>query len=522
MKDIQILDSTLRDGAQAEGISFTLHDKLDIVRRLDQQSVAYIEAGNPFSNPKDMEFFSIADRLALENAKLVAFGSTRRRELRAEEDPGLRALLQANTDTVAIFGKSSVMQVTEVLNTSLENNLQMILDTVYFLKQQGKTVFFDAEHFFDGYKGSAEYALSCLEAAQTGGADLLVLCDTNGGCFPDEAARITAEVCSVTATPIGIHCHNDIGCAVANSLMAVEAGAVQVQGTFLGFGERCGNTNLSSLIPSLQLKRGYRCIREECMENLTKTARYIAEVANITLDNSLPYVGSSAFSHKGGMHVDGVRKNPSSFEHIAPESVGNKRNILVSEVSGRAALLSMIREVDSSITKDSPEAQLLTDSLKALEKEGFLFESAAASLELLITKKLGRFHPFFQLERFKVIGEQEAGADSGLSSALIKIKVGEQSEITAAEGDGPVHALDLALKKAVSHFYPKVLRLRLTDYKVRVIESSDATAAVVRVLITTTNGEEIWTTIGVSRDIVEASLHALMDSIEYRLMKSSS
>ena len=516
---IEIFDSTLRDGAQAEGISYTLHDKLAIAKKLDKLSIDYIEAGNPVSNPKDMEFFEQAPALGLSHAKLVAFGSTRRKDVRAEEDANLRALLRAGTEIVSVFGKANVMQVTEVLGTSLENNLEMIYDSVRFLRKNGKRVFFDAEHFFDGYKGSAEYALSCLEAARSAGAETLVLCDTNGGAFPDEVAEIAAAVVSVTDGAVGIHCHNDMGCAVANSILAVQAGCTQVQGTLIGVGERCGNTNLAALIPSLQMKLGYECIEPERMARLTKSARFVAEVSNLTLDKTLPYVGRSAFSHKGGMHVDGVNKNSASFEHVPPEAVGNQRNILISEVSGRAALLSVIHEVDPSMQKESVEARELTELLKGLENQGYLFESASASLELLITKKLGRFEPFFRLVRFKVIGEQEESGRAGMSTAMIHIRAGDETEIAAAEGEGPVHALDLALKKAVARFYPSVQDIRLTDYKVRVMEPSEATAATVRVLITSGTRGDIWTTVGVSRDIIEASLAALMDSIEYRLLK---
>lgn len=520
MEKIEIFDSTLRDGAQAEGISYTLHDKIAIAKELDQLGLDYIEAGNPFSNPKDLEFFRRTADIALESAKLVAFGSTRRKDVSAEADGNLQALLAAGTEEVTVFGKANVMQVTEVLNTSLDNNIEMIYDSVRFLSEQGRRVFFDAEHFFDGYKDNAEYALSCIEAAQRAGAERIILCDTNGGVLPQEISDIVAAVKSVTEIPVGIHCHNDNGCAVANSIMAVSAGCTQVQGTYLGFGERCGNANLSTIIPALQLKLGYKCISEERILRLTKSARFISEISNLALDKSLPYVGDSAFSHKGGMHVDGVNKNSASFEQIAPEEVGNKRNILVSEVSGRAATLSAIREVDPTVTKDSPEASRITVRLKELEGQGYLFESAAASLELLITKELGRYRPFFQVYRFKVIGEQESDGKAGISSAMINVRVGEQAEITAAEGEGPVHALDRALKKAVERFYPSVEKLRLTDYKVRILDTAEATAATTRVLITTSDGKDIWTTIGVSRDIIQASLSALIDSIEYWLMKS--
>ena len=519
MKVVKIFDSTLRDGAQAENISFTLQDKMLIAKKLDKLSIDYIEAGNPASNPKDMEFFHHAKELALEHAKLVAFGSTRRRDTPIEQDENVTALLDSKAEVICIFGKSSKMQVTQILNTTLQENLAMIYDTIRFFKDNQKEVIFDAEHFFDGYKDDAEYAVKCIQTAQHAGADTIVLCDTNGGTFPHEVTQIVESICNQFDIPVGIHCHNDNGCGVANSIMAVKAGVVHVQGTYIGFGERCGNANLSTIIPSLQLKLGYHCIKEECMERITKTARFIAEIANVSLDKSLPYVGRSSFAHKGGMHVDGVSKNPVSFEHIPPEVVGNQRNLLISEMAGRSAMLCVIKEIDPTITKESDEAKELIGLLKELEHKGYLFESASASLELLIRKHLKRFQPFFELQRFNVIGEQITGGQPNLSSAMIKIQVGGNSEIAAGEGDGPVHALDIALKKAVQHFYPTIKGMHLIDYKVRVMEPSDATAATVRVLISTTDGEDVWTTVGVSRDIIEASLNALIDSVEYKLMK---
>lgn len=517
---ISILDSTLRDGAQGEGISFTVEDKLLIAKKLDALSIDYIEGGNPFSNPKDAEFFAEAKNIAFSHSKLVAFGSTRRKNCKAHDDPGLNAIIASGAGVAAIFGKSSEMQVREILNTTNDENLEMIQSSVAFLKQQGLAVFFDAEHFFDGYKENAEYALSCIEAASAGGADAIVLCDTNGASFPDEIYKIVSEVCSVTECDVGIHCHNDNGCAAANTIMAVKAGATHVQGTYLGFGERSGNANLSTIIPDLQLKLNYSCIKEECMQKLTKTARYIADIANIIMDKSLPYVGDNAFSHKGGMHVDGVSKNSASFEQIDPASIGNRRHILLSEVSGRSAMLSMITDIDPHITKDSMETARLVEILKQKEFEGYLYESAPASLELVIRRELNQFSPFFAIKRFKVIGEQSREGQSGISSALINLRVGNETEITADEGEGPVDALDRALKKAVMSFYPQIRYLRLIDYKVRVIEPKDATAASVRVLITTTDGLKTWTTIGVSRDIIEASLAGLTDAIEYSLIKS--
>ncbi|WMJ22111.1 citramalate synthase [Paludicola sp. MB14-C6] len=519
MNSVKILDSTLRDGAQGEGIAFTNRDKLAIVKKLDKLGIQYIEAGNPASNPKDMDFFYEVKQLKLKNSKIVAFGSTRHKDSKIDEDKNILSLLQADTDVVSIFGKSNEDHVIDILKATKQQNIEMIFDTISFFKSKGKEVIFDAEHFFDGYKKNAQYTMETLLTAQNAGADVIVLCDTNGGTFCDEIAQIINEVKSQLTCEIGIHCHNDIGCAVANSVMAVKGGATHVQGTYIGFGERCGNANLSSVIPLLQLKEGYECIPIEYMQRLTKTARFIAEVTNVSLDNAIPFVGKSAFSHKGGMHVDGVTKKSSSFEHIAPESVGNKRHVLISEVSGRSAMLSVINDIDPTITKESKEAQELIDILKELEFKGYLFESATASLELVITKHLNQFDPFFKLLRFKVIGEQTAGLHGGLASAMIKIQVGEETEITAAEGEGPVHALDIALKKAVQRFYPAAKNIRLIDYKVRVIEPSDATAALVRVMIVSSDGTDIWTTVGVSRDIIDASLHALLDSVEYKLMK---
>lgn len=521
MKQVSIFDSTLRDGAQAENIAFTVGDKLNIVKSLDKLGVDYIEAGNPGSNPKDLEFFSRVKELALTHAKLVAFGSTRRRDIRAEDDKNVQALLTAGTGAVAIFGKSWDLHVNEILKTTPEQNLEMIRDTISFFVTKGKTVFFDAEHFFDGYKANPSYAMETLFAAEKAGAACLVLCDTNGGCFTDEISEIVAAVVSKVKTPVGIHCHNDMDCAVANSIAAVKAGAVQVQGTYIGFGERCGNANLSAIIPSLQCKLGYQCLPEGKMERLAKTARYIADISNMILPNALPYVGKSAFAHKGGMHVDGVTKNPRSFEHIPPETVGNHRNVLLSEVSGKAALLTKLELLGGGVSKDSPEADSLVELIKALEYNGYQFESATASLELLALKHLHKFEPFFEVTDFKVIGERSAEGAHNRDYAMIKIKVGDQCEITADEGDGPVHALDIALRKAVGKFYPAIEGIRLIDYKVRVIEPKDATAAQVRVFIETTDGENTWTTVSVSADVINASLNAVVDSVEYKLLMDS-
>jgi len=521
MKKIDIYDSTLRDGAQAEGISFSVDDKLKIVERLDKLGVSYIEAGNPGSNPKDLEFFERVKKIKLSNIRLAAFGSTRRVGIKVEDDNNVKSLLRADTPAVAIFGKSWDLHVTDILKTTLDENLRMIEETLRFFKEKGKEVIFDAEHFFDGYKSNPEYAVQALHAAIKGGADCLVLCDTNGGCFPMEIYDITKKICETFDVPVGIHCHNDTGMAVANSIMAVQAGAVHVQGTFNGFGERCGNANLCTIIPNLQLKLGIQCIPEDKMEKLTSTARYVSELANVTHDERAPYVGHSAFAHKGGMHIDGVNKNPVTFEHIDPTLVGNKRRFLMSEVSGRSTILSTIRTVDPSITKDSPEAKQIIDKLKELEHQGYQFEGAESSFELVVRKELGKYRPFFDLGQFKVIVSEPSGENFS-SSAMIKVYVDGKEEINAAEGDGPVNALDKALRKALERFYPQLKEMRLTDFKVRVLDSKTATAAKVRVLIESTDGESMWSTVGVSTDIIEASWRALVDSIEYKLLKDKS
>ncbi|MDI9475286.1 MAG: citramalate synthase [Natronincolaceae bacterium] len=509
-------DTTLRDGAQAEGISFTVNDKIRIARRLDSLGVDYIEAGNPGSNPKDMEFFDTIKKKPLSHAKLTAFGSTRRPGIKAEDDANVKALLTAGTDVVAIFGKSWDFHVTDIIRTTLEENLNMIRDTVSFFKAKGKEVVFDAEHFFDGYKANKEYALKTLEVAKEAGADSLALCDTNGGCFPFEITEITGDVVDRFDISIGIHCHNDGGMAEANSIMAVEEGANQVQGTFNGYGERCGNADLSVIIPNLQLKRGKNCIKEEGMRELSAACRYISEIANLPHNERQPYVGRSAFAHKGGMHIDGVQKNQHSFEHIAPELVGNERRILMSEVSGRSTILKRIQRVAPWVSKESEETILIIDRLKQLEHEGYQFEGAESSFELMVKRALGKAKTFFEVKDFRVLCE-EHWQDDYSASAIVKVKVEGSEEIIAAEGDGPVNALDTALRKALEMFYPQLRRMRLTDYKVRVLDTTKATAAKVRVHIESTDGEKVWGTVGVSSNIIEASWDALVDSIEYFL-----
>ncbi|MFZ5985772.1 MAG: citramalate synthase [Bacillota bacterium] len=518
MKKVLIYDSTLRDGAQAQGISFSVEDKLKIVDRLDRLGVSYIEAGNPGSNPKDLEFFERVGKIKLKHAKVIAFGSTRRVNIPVDEDANVKSLLKADTPAIAIFGKSWDFHVTDILKTTLDENLKMIYDTISFFKSKNKEVVFDAEHFFDGYKANPDYAMKSLKAAFDAGADSLCLCDTNGGSFPNEVYEITSKVVNEFKADIGIHCHNDTGMAVANSIMAVQAGAVQIQGTMNGFGERSGNANLCTIIPNLQLKSEYECIPEENISDLTAAARYLSEVANVIHDERAPYVGRFAFAHKAGMHADAVNKNSTAYEHISPEAVGNERLFLMSEVAGRSAVLNLINNIDNTITKDSPQTKVILEKLKELEFKGYQYEGAESSFELVIRKVLGKYQQFFELGEFKVV-VNEPSVSSANSSAMIKIKVDGQNEITADEGDGPVNALDKAVRKALERFYPQISEMKLTDYKVRVLDSNSATAAKVRVLIESTDGKEVWTTIGVSTDIIEASWQALVDSIEYKLIK---
>ena len=518
---ITVYDSTLRDGAQAQGVSFTVEDKLKIVERLDALGIGYIEAGNPGSNPKDLVFFERVSALKLKHAKIIAFGSTRKPGISPKADNNLQSLLLANTKAVAIFGKSWDYQVTDILRTTLAENLNMIADTVAYLKQQGKEVVFDAEHFYDGYKANPDYAMQTLQAAAGAGADVLCLCDTNGGTFPDEVFEITQKIVKSVDCKVGIHCHNDCEMAVANSVAAVKAGAVQVQGTINGIGERCGNANLCSIIPNLQLKLGLSCIPQENIADLASAARFVSEVANMMFNDKAAYVGHDAFSHKGGMHIDAVTKNPISYEHINPELVGNARHILVSEVAGRSALLAKINAVDATLTKDSIETKRLLEHLKLLENDGYQFENAEHSFDLLIHKLLGRFQPFFALNEYNVSIHEFSANRSNNAVAKVKISVGDQVESVSAEGDGPVNALDKAIRKALERFYPQISEVRLVDYKVRVLDSDKATAAKVRVLIESSDQNGSWTTIGVSTDIIDASWRAMLDAIEYKLLRDS-
>ncbi len=518
MNQIHVYDTTLRDGTQGEGIAFSVSDKIKIVKLLDELGVSYIEAGIPASNPKDAELFARLSELKLKKAKIVAFGSTHRIGVPVAEDSAIEALLRANTPVVTIFGKAWDLHVKEVFHAELAENTAIVRETIAYLKSFGKEVIFDAEHFFDGYKQNRSYALEVLKAAAEAGADTLCLCDTNGATFPDEVAKIVEEVKGeMGEIPLAIHCHNDIGVAVSNSLMGVFAGATQVQGTMNGFGERCGNANLCTIIPNLQLKRGYRVVPPESLKRLKSISRHIYELANIVPDERKPYVGSMAFTHKGGMHIDAVLKNPATFEHISPEHVGNERKLLMSEMSGRSLVYDIIRRFEPDVEKDAPVITEILEESKRLENEGYQFEGAEASFELMVLKKLGYYQPQFELEQFKVIAVAPSGTEH-TASAMIKIAVDGTSEITAAEGEGPVNALDKALRKALYRFYPELNSTRLIDFKVRVLDGSKATAALTRVLMESTDGKTSWSTVGVSEDILEASWRALVDSIDYYML----
>ena len=517
---IVILDSTLRDGAQGEGISFSVSDKLKIADALDKFGVDYIEAGNPCSNPKDAEFFAKVSDRHYTTAKLTAFGSTVRKDTAPEDDENLRALLSADTKYITVFGKAWDLHVDCILGTSLAENLKMISDTVTYLRRNGRTVFFDAEHFFDGYRANPDYAMEVLKTAEKAGAAAVVLCDTNGGSFPDYISKTVRTVCKSIKTSVGIHCHNDTGCAAANTVFAVKAGAVHIQGTFTGIGERCGNAALTTVIPDLQLKFGYGIVSDERLATLNKTARFISEVANVRLPANLPYIGKSAFAHKAGMHADGVAKEPRTYEHIDPSLVGGSRYFLLSEASGRSSVLPKVQVYDGSLTKSSSETKAVTEKLKELEHMGFQFEAAAASFELLVMKELGRFKPQFEIDHFRIISSMDSldgHAYTEKANALVKVRVGDRYEITADEGEGPVNAIDKALRKALEVFYPELKKMHLSDFKVRVVSTNDSTAAITRVLIESTDGERTWTTVGASRDIINASVIALTDSLEYML-----
>lgn len=517
--DVLIYDTTLRDGTQAEGVSFSVADKVRIACRLDEFGVDYIEGGWPGSNPKDMAFFEEIRRCRLARAKTVAFGSTRRAGIKAAEESNVLDLLRAETPSVAVFGKSWLLHVTDVLRVDPEENLEMVGDTVSFLKQEGREVIFDAEHFFDGYEDDPEYAVRVLEAAAEAGADFLALCDTNGGTLHFRIAEITEAMGTKFSVPLGIHCHNDSGLAVAGSLSAVRAGARMVQGTMNGYGERCGNANLCSIIPSLQLKMGCECVSPDQLSQLVDVARFVDTLANLRPSHRDPYVGESAFAHKGGMHVDAVRKNPRTFEHILPEKVGNHRRILVSELSGKSNVILKAFEFGVDLEKDTPETRQILEEVKRLGSEGYEFEGAEASFKILVQKALKQHRDFFRLEGFRVSVEKRGSGGEVVSVATIKVKVKNEIEHTVAEGEGPVDALNNALRKALRPFYPSIRELKLEDYKVRVLSSEQGTASPVRVLVESSDGRDIWGTVGVSENIIEASWRALVDSVDYKLLR---
>jgi len=518
-KRIFIYDTTLRDGAQGERVSFSGVGKILLAKRLDEFGVDYIEGGFPASNPKDMAFFREIRKKELSHAKVAAFGSTRRAGMRVGEDEQIRALLAAETPVTTIFGKSWKLHVSDVLRTTPEENLSMIADTVAFFKDQGREVFFDAEHFFDGFKDDPDYAMAALESAVSTGADAVVLCDTNGGSLTHEVFEITRQVVESVSVPIGIHTHNDSELAVANALAAIRAGATQVQGTMNGYGERCGNANLTSLLPTLALKMEMTCLRENSLVHLRELSMFVNDQVNLRDDPRAPYVGSSAFGHKGGAHVNAVRKNPRTFEHVAPETVGNKRRILVSELAGGSNVLLKAVELGLGRKTSGEDTREILEKLKDLEAEGYAFEAADASFRILIQKVLREHRSFFELEGFRVSIEKRGNDEPCISEATVKVRVKEDIEHTVAEGDGPVNALDTALRKALVRFYPEISSVLLTDFRVRILDPEEATAAKTRVLIESSDGEETWGTVGVSENIVEASWEALVDSVEYKLFK---
>jgi 2-isopropylmalate synthase len=523
MTKVHLYDTTLRDGAQSEGISFTVKDKLLILRKLAELGIHFVEGGWPASNPKELLFFKEAKKVKLGRTKLVAFASTRRPKIKAHKDRNLKSLLEAETEYVAIFGKASLLHVKDILKTTSNENLKMIEESIRYLKKRGRKVFFDAEHFFDGYKENSDYALSVLKAAEAAGARALILCDTNGGSLTREVSEIVKEVKQKVETPLGIHTHNDAGLAVANSIVAVESGCTHVQGTINGYGERCGNADLCVVIPNLQLKLGIRCLPDKKLKDLTEVSRYTSEVSNMKQSATQPYVGVSAFAHKGGVHVNAVLKKPESYEHVLPERVGNKRKILVSELSGKSTILVKAQELNLDLSKDTPKTRRILEVLQALEHQGYHFEAAEASFELLMKRKMEKIKKFFDLEGFRVIIEKRINAKTKKeelhSEATVKIKVNRAREYTAAEGNGPVNALDNALRKALEEFYPNLKQMHLSDFKVRVLDQKAGTAAKVRVLIQSQDKDELWSTVGVSENIIEASWQALVDSIEYKLLK---
>ncbi len=519
---VTLYDTTLRDGAQGEGIHFSLADKLRIAQRLDAFGMHYIEGGWPGSNEKDIEFFREARKLKFKHAKLAAFGSTRRADAKVEDDKQVALLLEAGTPVITLVCKASMLHVTEILRTTPDENLAMIRDTISYLKAQGREVIFDGEHTFDGYKMDAKYTTACYQAADEAGADYLVLCDTNGGTMPHEIAAITKSLLgAVKKSKLGIHTHDDCGLAVANALASIQAGALQVQGTINGYGERTGNCNLVTTIANLQLKLGTKVLPAEKVAELRDLSLFVDEVANQRPSGRAPFVGSAAFAHKGGIHVNAVNKLAASYEHIAPELVGNHQRVLVGELAGRANIMLKARTLGLKLEEKSPEALKVLDKIKSLENQGYEFEAADASFELLVRKSLDQYKPFFELVEYHVSIRKNGAHKFDAVEATIKLTVNGEKVYTVAEGDGPVNALDAALRSALIRFYPKLADMKLVDYKVRIIDSTSGTAAKTRVFIESSDGDSTWATVGVSHDIIEASWRALRDSVDYLLSREA-
>ena len=517
MSRVELYDTTLRDGAQGTGFSYTVDDRLRILHKLDQLGVPYIEGGWPGANPRDTEFFRLATKEDLQNATLTAFGMTRKAGEAAEQSAILRDVLDAGTEVVCIVGKSWDLHVTEALRTDLEEALAMVRDSVAFLRSEGRRVFFDAEHFFDGYRSNSGFALAVLEAAREAGAERLVLCDTNGGMLPFDVASIVDDVAPQVSTPLGIHVHNDTGCAVANSLMAVEHGVHQVQGVVNGYGERTGNADLIPIAANLVLKMGAECLPDGAVERLTDVSHYVAEVANVAPDSRQPYAGRYAFTHKAGLHASGVARLSGAYEHISPEAVGNHRGVVASDLGGAATL--RMKAAEFGLNLDDPSIPKLLDELKDREAHGYTFEVADASLELLMRRADGWSQPFFRVESYRVHVEERVGdGEPPLAEATVKVRTNGTRHIESAEGQGPVGALDNALRKALSNDYPELEHIVLEDFRVRVLDETHGTGAVVRVLIDTSNGQREWTTVGVSENIIEASWEALVDGYLYGLL----
>jgi len=516
---VKIYDTTLRDGSQAEDISFSVEDKVRIAQKLDELGIHYVEGGWPGSNPKDLQFFQEIKSVSLSRAKIVAFGSTCRAGILPKDDTNIRALIETGTKVVTIVGKSWDVHPLEALNITLDQNLDIIYSSIQFLKERVEEVIFDAEHFFDGFKNNPQYGFSTLKAAQEAKADWIVLCDTNGGTFPGEIQSIVQEVKRKIAVPLGIHVHNDTELAVANTILAVQEGARMVHGTMNGYGERCGNANLCSVIPNLKLKMGIDCITDDQLKKITEVSRFVSELANLPHNKYLPYVGESAFAHKGGVHVSAIRKSDATYEHVSPERVGNHRRVLISDLSGESNILYKAAEFKIDLESKDPKVRKILDDLKHLENEGFQFEGAEGSFEILVKKALGQHRRFFELMGFRVIVEKKTEEAPPLSEATIMVRVGDQVEHTAAVGNGPVNALDNALRKALEKLYPELKEVKLLDYKVRILSTKDGTGARTRVLIESWDGQSKWGTVGVSENIIQASWQALVDSIDYKLLK---